>query len=444
MQAHGGEDVALEELQQRRVTARVQRLRTIIKSLSATTTPKVLLDSFQVSSLLSQFDQIILDKPLSVEDQAWATYEEEIQWQLVGKAAAQTYGVMLKTLLEETIPLSEDVWYWNEVLGSYRYTALYSIQTSPWRLWHWCEIIYADSRQRFAAVRHERPELSIAGAVESSRDGVSAILQSWRQFYGLVKTSIRARSISMLPSRVPSPFAQSRADVKAKQNRLRRLREMSAAGLGVLMSECLRFELDEDGNIVTKEGKGDSPVNGGREEWKSIVEKSVALMETLTRSVTLLDLGVSEFEDTVFASVDDETAIVEQSVTSEERQASRQAMLSTRLQLILGVHLREHLSASSQLVKQYGRPSLLVRYWLPATVALAFSGTILRFVSHRKAAIITWIRDAGETIVDFWVNWVVEPVKRVIGTIRHDEESEVALMSKKSLEGDRASLSTLR
>lgn len=41
---------------------------------------------------------------------------------------------------------------------------------------------------------------------------------------------------------------------------------------------------------------------------------------------------------------------------------------------------------------------------------------------------------------DFWSNWVVEPTKKVIGTIRHDESSEVSILSKRSLEGDRASL----
>jgi nuclear-control-of-ATPase protein 2 len=34
----------------------------------------------------------------------------------------------------------------------------------------------------------------------------------------------------------------------------------------------------------------------------------------------------------------------------------------------------------------------------------------------------------------------MEPIKRIIGTIRHDENAEVAIMSKGSLEGDRASL----
>jgi len=42
--------------------------------------------------------------------------------------------------------------------------------------------------------------------------------------------------------------------------------------------------------------------------------------------------------------------------------------------------------------------------------------------------------------VDFWENWVVDPIGKVIRTIRHDEGSELALMSRRSLEGDRESL----
>lgn len=68
------------------------------------------------------------------------------------------------------------------------------------------------------------------------------------------------------------------------------------------------------------------------------------------------------------------------------------------------------------------------------------STTILRIVVNRKEEILTWIREFGQTCIDFWSNWVVEPTKKIIGTIRHDEGSEVSILSKKSLEGDRASL----
>jgi nuclear-control-of-ATPase protein 2 len=131
---------------------------------------------------------------------------------------------------------------------------------------------------------------------------------------------------------------------------------------------------------------------------------------------------------------------VEQTAVLDERHSSRQLLLSYRLQKILDSHLPEHISASRKLVVRYGRPSALVRYWLPAGLLLAFSGTFFRILFKKKAAILTWVRELGVTVLDFWANWVVEPLRKVIGTIRHDEDSEVALLSKRSLEGDRASL----
>jgi nuclear-control-of-ATPase protein 2 len=91
-------------------------------------------------------------------------------------------------------------------------------------------------------------------------------------------------------------------------------------------------------------------------------------------------------------------------------------------------------------VKDNGRPSRLVRYWLPVTIFLLSGTTILRIAVNRQEEIKTWIREFGQTVIDFWTNWVVEPTKKVIGTIRHDEDSEVSIMSKRSLESDRASL----
>lgn len=60
-------------------------------------------------------------------------------------------------------------------------------------------------------------------------------------------------------------------------------------------------------------------------------------------------------------------------------------------------------------------------------------------MGHRNE-ILASIRDLGRTTIDFFNNWIIEPSKKIVGTIRHDEDSEVSIMSKRSLEGDRASL----
>ena len=59
---------------------------------------------------------------------------------------------------------------------------------------------------------------------------------------------------------------------------------------------------------------------------------------------------------------------------------------------------------------------------------------------NRKEQIFNWFHDFRTTAVDFWFNWVVTPVQNIIKTVRHDEGSELSLLSKQSLEGDRASL----
>lgn len=118
----------------------------------------------------------------------------------------------------------------------------------------------------------------------------------------------------------------------------------------------------------------------------------------------------------------------------------RPSKLGARLQHILEIRIPGHIASSQKLVTKYGRPSRLIRYWLPATVLLLSSTTLLRMIVNRKAEIISWVTELGATTRDFWLNWVVEPTKKVIGTIRHDKDSEVAIMSKESLKGDRDSL----
>jgi nuclear control of ATPase protein 2 len=70
----------------------------------------------------------------------------------VSKATTQAYGEVLNTILQQTIPLEDDIWYWDDVLGTYRYAGLYSVQTSPLRLWNWSKDIYQDVRSRGGAL----------------------------------------------------------------------------------------------------------------------------------------------------------------------------------------------------------------------------------------------------------------------------------------------------
>ena len=394
-----------------------------IKMLSTASSSRILLHPDTVCAAL---DQTLGASATNIEEsEVDSTRLQEMEWLLVSKAATQTYGIILNALLEQTIPLSTDIGYWDQVLGSYRYTGLYAVQMSPMRLWYWANDIYGDAWQRLRSVR-------FSGNDEEGARVVS-VTERWRQFYKRLKDSVRDRSLADMQSEVMSPLTMSRLEARSKRSHLKRLREMSASGLGILMDEGMIFDVDEEAPVSIKAS------SSCKEEWRSVVSKSISLMEMILQNIHALELGVGDFEETVFLSVEDDSQ-PSMHDSPGKQSLPRVVRLASRLQEMLRVHVHTHISTSTELAIKYGRPSGLVRYWLPGLALFLSSGTLLRVLFNRKAEIKTWIREFGTTSVDFWNNWVVEPTKKLISTIRHDKDSEIAIMSRESLKGDRDSL----
>ena len=392
--------------------ARVTHLQTAIKSLVAASSSQPLLPKYKLRLVLEQALDVDEIGTAEINDEHRA-FQNELEWLFIGKATTQIYGIVLNAFLDQILPLGNDIWYWDDVLGSYAYSGYYTLQTSPSRFWAWSKDIYGDALGRFQ---------SIKATGENESLGKPSMSAGWTKFYELVKDSIRDRSMADMQNKFMTPLTQCRIEARRKQKQLKRLREMSASGLGVLMYEGMSFDTDEVGSVSSK-----SADDASSEEWKSIVSKSVALMATVLDNVTGLETRVTDFEDAVFGSV-------------EQVEPIGPAALAKCLLHILDEHVPEYTAASKALVKENGRPPRIVRYWIPATVLVLSSSTILRILFNHKAEVLHWIRDLGSTTQDFWYNWVVEPIKKVIGTIRHDKDSEIAIMSKESLEGDRSSL----
>jgi len=449
-----------------KTSERVEQLQSLIKSLSATTPTlkradvilRCLQDAAETHAAHSQSVdsedgvEVQIERDYSEKD----AYEHELEWIVISKAAVQTYGLILDSLIDQTLPLSDNLFYWDEVMSDYRYTALYSLQTSPRRLWDFSWEVYADAMQRLQEIR----QTDFAAAGQSTAytmtatdggsdddtvvpDNASTVREdtlsgTLTKFYMLVKTSIRDKSLLDLNKRAVSPFSLTRQEIKKKQVCIRRLKEMQASGLGVLINEGLSFETDEE-----------------QEDWKGVVERSIVLMENVLRHVTKVDQTVDQFEDVVFSGppMDVENNVDPTSSSVAGRRNSMYGLslntqnkigttsaLSEKLQGILAEHLPAQALSSKQLAQSHGKPGIITRYWLPAIAFILSSGTVLRILVNRKAAITTWIQELGATIIDFWENWVIEPTRRIIGTIRHDQDSEVALMGSKSLASDMDSL----
>jgi nuclear-control-of-ATPase protein 2 len=439
---HGPADHDHAELQAADASAlaspRVNELLGIVKALSSGSVSGAHLSSPRIQRLLLQSGLAGELPPVELLE-AKSQYETDVEWLLVGKATVQTYGLLMSTLLDQILPLSDDIWYWDEVLGSYPFSFVYTVQTSPLRMWKWSKDVYYESVDRFQRLYRDEiiGQASEAEEVPSAQQGAvvrrrglegfkslyPSLSRHWRQFYGIVRQSVADRSIADIQRKILSRVDIGRSEARQKQKRLRRLREMTATGLGVLLDEGLNFGISEDTYS---------------DEWKGMLERSVALMDMILQSVVFLDLSVSEFEDKVFAGVEEDPEL---SIHIEDSHpAERPAVLARRLLGLLQKGLPHHRTAITDLARSNGRPSRLVRYWLLAVALLVSSSTILRILVNRQGDIINWIRNLGATTRDFWFNWVVDPVRKIVGTIRHDANSEIAIMSRDSLRADRESL----
>ena len=204
----------------------------MVKSLSTTTSrapvqsPRRIVSVLQDARLSSECTACQIygsEEGLEAEqrDVAESHYEHELEWLLVGKATIQTYGILLDELLNATVPLGEDMQYWDEVIGSYRWSAIYSVQTSPLRLWAWCGTVFQD--------------------VKTKTGGV-LLSEGWSQLYGLVGEVVRERSMLEIQKRVASPLARARTEARQKQAVLKQARYLNANALGMLLGEGLSNE----------------------------------------------------------------------------------------------------------------------------------------------------------------------------------------------------------
>lgn len=119
------------------------------------------------------------------------------------------------------------------------------------------------------------------------------------------------------------------------------------------------------------------------------------------------------------------------SVSNEQEAANALARLRSDLnQHIYSQPYRETL-------RTYGKPGATTRYW----PFLVFGVVGVFKVIGNWQGIVAWFKDqVVETAASMWSNWIVEPIWKIYQTIRHDENAQVAIMTKQSLHSDMESL----
>ncbi|KAJ5300558.1 uncharacterized protein N7443_005560 [Penicillium atrosanguineum] len=384
----------------------VRSLQNVVNSVSVTSKTQPLLSPSRLVELLS--DPALTHTPPTAG--AWTDDAADYLWLVAAKAAVQASGLLMKTLLDHTLQLHEETYYWNEVLGSMWHSGLYAAQTSPVRLWHWTKDISPvwNSNQT-------------QGYLSTS------VAAKWARFHQIARQCLRGMSEYPLHLNLSSPIRSCRSEIRQKRDLLLNMKDIHTSSLGLLMEGWHSFQAKDFAS---------ADYTGERRQWQEAVNRTVVLTEAILQQVAGPSSTV-EFEQLVSATLEQNTA----NLQIQSGLSSNQPIhLIQRLTHILHDQLPKHKASMSVFISDHGRPSRLTRYWLPVLAATMSSSASLRLLLHRQDEIIQWIVNIGGTIIDFGSNWVVEPIHKLVGTIRHDEKSEIAIMSKNSLLADRASL----
>ncbi|PWY66411.1 NCA2-domain-containing protein [Aspergillus heteromorphus CBS 117.55] len=390
-------------------------LENIIDLLSTTSKSRPLLRADQLARIISEYPHNLHNvKQASSDVYVPMTAMVDYSWMVAAKAAIQTFGIILNSFSEDALALNDEIIYWDSVLESDWYLGWYALQTSPGFLWK--RLGYSFSGQHNA---------------DSDDKPLVPISHRWAQFYKSVRECIVSQRMFSLRKRIPSPTSLAKREVRRSRKSLTVVKDIYASGIGLLMRKCFMFESDSDST-------GDNDLITSNKEWQDVIIESVILMKSvLERGVN--GIVVSDVQNDTVAAIETEASKMRMHYCNIPSSQQPKVVIQ-HLGHILEELLPCSATASTSVIRDFGRPGVFVRYWLPISLAVFSTSTLLELLTNRRHEILRWITDIGSTTIEFWNNWVVDPFRKLIGTIRHDEESEIALMSRNSLEADRASL----
>lgn len=385
----------------------IGQLQDIINSISVTSKTQPLLSPSRLADLLSHplFSRIRVQTAASDGN---PTQISNYVWIVAAKAAVQTSGLVMNVLLDQTLQLHDETYYWSEMLGSFWYSGLYAVQCSPEKLYQWMKDTY----------------------IAQTDQGAPSFTARWARFYQISLHNAWKLGGNSIRAHLLFPIRSCRAEMRRERDLLQTMKELHTSSLGLLMEGWHLFDVNSFST-----GSALGSMNG---EWRNEIYRATVLIEAIFQQIAL-EPSTRELEQRAFATLDENTSNIQMQVQGQNPM-HKPLDLIERLVHILRHKLPDHTTSMSRFIAHHGRPSCIVRYWLPVLAVILSGSTSMKFLTNRQDEIVQWIVDIGSTTLDFWGNWVVQPIRNLIGTIRHDEKSEIAIMSKNSLLADRASL----
>ncbi|KAK4053096.1 Nuclear control of ATPase protein 2 [Microbotryomycetes sp. JL201] len=370
----------------------------------------------------------------------------------LAQLTVSTYGAVLDELLTEASQLGSEDDYWARVESNKWRTGFYLLQTTPSRTLSLTFTTISRLRQltnaaihanadtpsflSFSTYRRALPPSALMTAVFphldasaepdenelSTRNSADEAADSGPL---LTATRLTARRKSAKPRSLffltLSPLALTRQEIAHKRAEIRATRQDLATRVGELTLNAVNTS-----DVETSEPEH-------RHTLSSLLATASSDLPDVTELHAATWSTIRNLSHAIATDSDSSPAFADRTPTSVHEMAR---LLSD----LLTVTLPAHRKATSEAVEPLRRPPFITRVW-PYLISVPLGGLVLgRTIYNNRDTITRWFVEAGDTVKSFLVDWVVEPVKDILQTVRGGDGAGTTLMGRESLKSDLESL----
>ncbi|KAF9915867.1 Nuclear control of ATPase protein 2 [Lobosporangium transversale] len=403
----------------------------------------------------------------------------------IAKCTISVYLNLLDIILNATLPLANEIQYWQSLIDSRSWRLLYTVQTSPYRVFDFTRSVLVATREHLDSLITTAPHNG-----QSDQDNQkNQILQIFRHFPTFLKYHLISQPVSF-------PVA-IRYEITNHRRQLQRIREYQAECLGLLSEQGLNLDLEffEDSvSVLSSPGSGSASgsesgtdsrsaaVAGAGQSAKqqlqdegrggeSTEQAEIFIRDQTSKTICLMERVLNKaYKDMKLLTDSHHHQPQHQSSHHHShshphhqqlklpsaKRATRSLTILGQLQGIPSLSHNDTLQHLKQLIqidipqfvqqtetqaRQFYRPSWLTRIWIPALVGYFGLKFGLQYVTEHRADLDRWLEEAWDTAKRFVTDWVWEPTMRIMAIIRHtDEQGSLQMLGNESLKSDIASL----
>ncbi|KAF9426702.1 Nuclear control of ATPase protein 2 [Podila epigama] len=357
----------------------------------------------------------------------------QLEHLFLAKCTVVVYLNLLDIILNATLPLANEIEYWQSLLDGPKLRLLYILQTSPQRF-------YNLTKQVALSTRAHLDSLIESGL--QPMDSSANVLQLIQYFPTFLKKYLISQPVSF-------PLA-IHYEISGHRKQLQRIREYQAECLGLLAEQGL--DLDPEHCEHDRQERG-----LGREDEGPLTEQAEKFVqEQISKTVILMERVLERASKDTPTLADQKVNTFAISPAARRRNAARSLTvlgnlsgvsnvscsdMYDHLKGLIQVQIPRYVEQTEGLARPFYRPSWLTRVWIPLLLTYFGLKYGIRYVSEHRADLDRMLKEGWETAKRFLLDWVWEPSVRVMNIIRHtDEQGSLQMLGNESLKSDIASL----